>query len=201
MRMTIPAPAHRLPTLDYILKLNEDPGSIFYHNIDTDHIGIAGHSQGGPGAYNAVTKQENGYYYKAIFTASSTSSFWGRADKLGTEWSYDLSNLSIPTLMVAGTRAWDAGSTADKTAESGQSIAPLWSLTENFEAIPDSTPKVMAREKDKDHGDMLRYADGYMTAWFMYWLKGDEEAGKAFFGEEPEISRNKNWQNVRIGGR
>ena len=184
-----------------MLKLNEDPESIFYHKIDTDHIGIAGHSQGGPGAYNAVTKQENGYYYKAIFTASATSSFWGRADKLGTEWSYDLSNLSIPTLMVAGTGAWDAGSTADKTAESGQGIAPLWSLTENFEAIPDSTPKVMAREKDKDHGNMLCYADGYMTAWFMYWLKGDEEAGKAFFGEEPEISRNKNWQNVRIGGR
>ena len=47
MRMTIPAPAHRLPTLDYMLKLNEDPESIFYHKIDTDHIGIAGHSQGG----------------------------------------------------------------------------------------------------------------------------------------------------------
>ena len=45
--MTIPAPAHRLPTLDYMLKLNEDPESIFYHKIDTDHIGIAGHSQGG----------------------------------------------------------------------------------------------------------------------------------------------------------
>ena len=58
----------------------------------------------------------------------------------------------------------------------------------------------MAREVGKDHGDMLRSADGYMTAWFMYWLKDDTEAGKAFFGENAEIFTNSNWQDVKVDG-
>ena len=45
---------------------------------------------------------------------------------------------------------------------------------------------------------MLRSADGYMTAWFMYYLKGDTEAGKAFFGENAEILSNENWQDIKI---
>ena len=49
----------------------------------------------------------------------------------------------------------------------------------------------------KDHGDMLRYADGYMTAWFMYYLKGDEYAGGAFFGDNAEIRTNANWQDTQ----
>ena len=39
---------------------------------------------------------------------------------------------------------------------------------------------------------MLCSADGYMTAWFMYYLKGETEAGKAFFGEDAEIHSNEN---------
>lgn len=56
----------------------------------------------------------------------------------------------------------------------------------------------MARRVGKDHGDMLRYADGYMTAWFMYYLRGDTEAGQAFFGENAEILFNENWQDIKI---
>ena len=43
---------------------------------------------------------------------------------------------------------------------------------------------------------MLYYGDGYVTAWFMYWLKGDTEAGKAFWGDNAEILSNANWQDV-----
>lgn len=52
-------------TLDYMLALNEDSQSVFYGHIDTENIGIAGHSQGGVGAINAVTQHENGNKYKA----------------------------------------------------------------------------------------------------------------------------------------
>ena len=41
------------------------------------------------------------------------------------------------------------------------------------------------------------YADGYMTAWFMYHLQGDEEAGAVFFGDNAEILNNANWQDVQ----
>lgn len=33
-----------------------------------------------------------------------------------------------------------------------------------------------------EHGQMLYIADGYVTAWFMWQLQGDEEASKAFNG-------------------
>lgn len=43
---------------------------------------------------------------------------------------------------------------------------------------------------------MLSYSDGYLTAWFMYWLKGKMQAD--FFSEETaEILINKNWQDIQ----
>lgn len=183
-------------TLDFMLGLNEDKSSYFYEKIDTNNIGIAGHSQGGVGAINAVTAQENGTNYKAIFTASTTSS--ALASVLGTDWEYDISKLDIPCFLVAGTGNADAGTATQKTDTEGQGICPLWSLSENFNAISETVDKVMARKVGKDHGDMLRCADGYMTAWFMYYLKGDTEARKAFFGENAEILSNENWQDIKI---
>jgi len=43
-------------------------------------------------------------------------------------------------------------------------------------------------------------ADGYMTAWFMYYLQNNKEVGMAFFGENAEILTNPNWQDVRVNG-
>lgn len=179
-------------TLDFMLQENEAEGSVFYQHIDTGNIGIAGHSQGGVGTINAVTDQYNGDLYKAMWTASATHI--DLANGLG--WPYDVSKVTIPYMMVAGTGIADGGDGVEGSSSVG--IAPLFSLQANFDAVSDEVPKVMAREKDKDHGDMLRYADGYMTAWFMYWLQGDEDAGKAFFGENAEILLNPNWQDVQV---
>ncbi len=190
-------------SLDYILNLNEDENSEFYGKIDTENIGIAGHSQGGVGAINAVTDQDNGDRYKAIFAASITSRY--HADELNKSksgWSCDTAKLNIPIFMVAGTKLMDAGnmdaySTGTLPEGSVQGICPLWWMNECYDAIPDSVSKVMAREVDKDHGDMLRSADAYMTAWFMYWLQDDMEAGDIFTGTEAEILHNSNYQDVR----
>ena len=57
--------------------------------------------------------------------------------------------------------------------------------------------KVLARRTDTGHGDMLPYADGYMTAWFMYHLQGDETAGTVFLGDNAEILNNANWQDIQ----
>lgn len=183
-------------SLDFILKLNEDSKSDFYGKIDVDNIGVSGHSQGGVGTINAVTKQDNGSYYKAMFTASATSSFWGQENQFGRDWSYDVAKVNIPYFMVAGTGYFDSGTAEDITATEGQGIAPLWSLKKNYANIPATVTKVMARRVSTDHSDMLNHADGYMTAWFMYWLKGDIQAGNVFFGNDAEILTNANWQDV-----
>lgn len=50
---------------------------------------------------------------------------------------------------------------------------------------------------DVDHGDSHLQFDGYMTAWFRYYLMSDEEAEKAFYGETPELSTNENYQDFK----
>lgn len=53
-------------TLDYMMALNEDKNSIFHEKIDNEHIGISGHSQGGVGAINTVTRAPNGHIYTVL---------------------------------------------------------------------------------------------------------------------------------------
>lgn len=190
-------------TLDYMLMLNKDPSSPFYGKIDTDHIGVGGHSQGGVGAMNAVTEQENGNLYKAIWAASTTSMYHAKGlNESGGGWDCYPAKINIPILMVAGTGFMDAGNldhyTETLAEGEAQGICPLWWLEECYEEVSDNIPKVMARLVGKDHGDLARYADGYMTAWFMYWLCGDEEAGNAFFGDGAELLSNENWQDVKV---
>lgn len=190
-----------------MLALNEDSQSVFYGHIDTENIGIAGHSQGGVGAINAVTQHENGNKYKAICAQSTTSSAVAYAlnlldGELGGGWNCDTATLSIPAFMVAGTGNADAGNVEENRLELAegetQGICPLWWLRACYDAMPDSVSTVIGRLVGKDHGDIPHSADGYMTAWFMYWLQGDEEAGKAFFGENAEIKTNENWQDVTV---
>lgn len=191
-------------TLNFILNENANIDSIFFGKIDTANIGIAGHSQGGVGAINAITNQTNGSNYKTAFAASATSRYHAdELNKTASGWSCDLSKINIPIFMVAGTGMMDAGnmdaySSGPLLEGSAQGICPLWWLEECYDAIPESDSKVIARMVGKDHGDMLRSADGYMTAWFMYWLQGDMEAGDAFFGIQAEISNNSNYQDVHV---
>ncbi len=71
-------------------------------------------------------------------------------------------------------------------------------LEENFALLPDSIDKAYVRKTGVDHGDSHLQFDGYMTAWFRYYLMGDEEAGNVFYGEDAELISNQNYQDVRI---
>ena len=184
-------------SLTFLLDQNEDSSSIFYGKVDTDHMGIGGHSQGGVGAINAVTSQAHGNLYTALYTASATSPYWGQEGVFGPEWSYDLSKVNIPTFQIAGTGYFDAGTAEDITATEGQGICPLWSLLANYEAIPDTVDKVIARRANTDHGDTNVRTKGYMTAWFMWLLQGDEKAGEAFKGSDAELLHNSLYQDVQ----
>ena len=164
-------------TLAWLLEQNDDPDSVFYQKVDTAHIGISGHSQGGVGVFNAVSEQPNGGLYTCAVSLSPTQEDLAAALKIP----YDPSKTVIPTLVLAGT--------------SNDVITP-----EGMEKLYGKLggPKAMALRTDTDHGSMLYSGDGYVTAWLMYWLRGDEEAGKAFWGEAPELAGNPNWRGVQI---
>ncbi|MEO2212751.1 NINE protein [Paenibacillus amylolyticus] len=170
--------------LKFILGLNSDTDSIFYDKLDTNNIGISGHSQGGVGAINAVTRFSNSDMFTSIYTASTTGLELAKALK----WDYDVTQIKIPYFMLASTGKSDA-----------DLISPYESLYENYSDLSKGIPAVMARRKNVEHGHTLSHADGYMTAWFRYTLMNDNEASKVFRGDALEIMKNTtNWQDVRV---
>ena len=164
-------------TLAWLLEENEDPDSLFYQRVDTDRLGLSGHSQGGVGVFNAVNEQPHGGMYTCAVSLSPTQEDWAEALKIP----YDPSQTAIPTLVLAGTH---------NDVITPEGMERLYSQL--------SGPKAMALRADTDHGSMLYSGDGYVTAWLMYWLQGEEEAGAAFFGPEAELLHNSKWQGGAV---
>lgn len=186
--------------IDLLMKENENPDSILYQKVNVNKIGIGGHSQGGVAVFNMATIQPHANLIKTVYAVSATSSFYTNVFQDG--WQYDISKLKVPTFLTAGTGAFDAGTATsadqkpDEEAGILQGITPLWSLEENFNSLT-NIDKVYVRKKNVDHGDTYLQFDAYMTAWFRYYLMNDEEAGKAFFGENSELSQNANYQDFK----
>lgn len=164
----------------HLIRLNEieivnDKDNPFRGKIDLNNVGITGHSQGGVGVINAITAQEHKESYKAAVSLSPTNKELAH----NLEWDYDASKISAPVLILGSDNDWVA-------------------TKEQFQSIYDDIPgeKCMALRKGTEHSTMLYSGDGYVTAWFMYWLQGDEYAGTAFFGENAEIRSNTYWQDT-----
>lgn len=166
-------------TLAYLLEQNEDPNSAFYQKVDTAHIGITGHSQGGVGVFNAVTTQPHGDFYTCAVSLSPTE--MELADAIGQR--YEPDKMTVPTLLLAA----DANDVI--TPEGARKV---------YDAM--TVPKAMALRTGMDHGKMLYSADGYVTAWFLYWLTEDEASGKAFIGEGSELLSNPLYSEQKANG-
>lgn len=167
--------------LAYLLSEDEREGSVFYRRVDRENIGAAGHSQGGVGVFNAVTVNEHSGLYKTAVALSPTNE--EGAAVLGMD--YDLTKLTIPTLMLAGT----VGEFETEL------VIPLEQMERMYGRM--DVPKAMARRRDSEHGGMLYQADGYVTAWLMWQLQGDEAAAGAFQGAEAELLGNPQYQDQR----
>ncbi len=159
--------------LAWLLEQNSDPDSVFYQKVDTEHIGISGHSQGGVAVFNAVSEQPHGGLYTCAVSLSPTE--WALAMAIGLD--YDPGKMTTPTLILA--------------APENDVITP-----DGVKGLADVIPAgtVRALRPGMDHGKMLYSADGYVTAWFMWQLQGDQNAAKAFVGERPEILDNPLYQ-------
>lgn len=169
-------------TIDYLKKANKDNDSILYEKIDLNNIGITGHSQGGAGVFTSISIMKHKDKYKTAVALSPTH----EETALAFGWNYDLTKINIPTLLVAGTQG----------DFETQAVIPIEKMINMYHKIPSS--KVMMRRIGAEHGQMLYVADGYVTAWFMWQLQNDKEASKAFTGDNPEILKNKLYQDQKI---
>lgn len=154
-----------------------DVESIFYQKIDFENVGIVGHSQGGVGVINAITAQTNKDVYKAAVALSPTNKELAH----NLEWDYEAKKINTPIMLMSG-----AGG-GDDWVVTGEQLEDIYNDI--------SGDRVMLRRKDTPHGEMLYSANGYVTAWFMWLLQGDENAAKAFSGDDPEIMRNALYQD------
>lgn len=169
----------------HLERLNNDKGedgetSIFYQKVDFNHVGIIGHSQGGVGVINAITNTDHKEVYKAAVALSPTN----QTLALSLEWPYDASLIRTPIMLMAGAGGGDDW------------VITLEGLNSIYDQIPGN--KIIVRRADTDHGNTATYNDGYVMAWFMWQLQGDEEAGKAFAGVGAEILNNSLYQDQQI---
>ena len=158
----------------------EDTKSVFYQKVDFENVGVVGHSQGGVGVINAITDTKHKDTYKTAVSLSPTNKELAH----NLFWDYDASLIDIPILLFAG-----AGGGDD------------WVVTgEQLQAIYDdiASDKCMARRRDTVHNEVLYMPDGYITAWFMWQLQGDEYAARAFTGAAPELLSNPLYQDQQI---
>lgn len=166
----------------HLQKLNDSESigenkNIFYQKVDFDNVGIVGHSQGGVGVLNAITAQKHADIYKTAVSLSPTNKELAH----NLEWDYDAALVDTPILLIAG-----AGGGDD------------WVITvEQLQSIYSDIDrnKVMLRRKDTPHNETLYAANGYVTAWFIWHLQDDDEAAKAFAGDNAEIYMNGLYQD------
>ena len=172
-------------SIRYLEKMNEnqkieDTESIFYQRIDFDNVGIFGHSQGGVGVINAITDTKHKDIYKCAVSLSPTNKTLAH----NLFWDYDASLISVPILLVSG----EGG--GDDWVVTGEQLVEIYNDIH--------TNKIAMRRKSTPHNEVLYKPDGYITAWFMYYLQNDEEAAKAFTGENPEIMLNELYTDQMI---
>ena len=161
--------------------IGDGKNNIFYGKIDLENVGIGGHSQGGVGVINAITAQEHSSIFKTAVSLSPTNKELAH----NLMWDYDAAKIDIPIMLLSG-----AGG-GDDWVVTGEQLAEIYNDIDS--------DKIMFRRKDTPHGNMLYSANGYVTAWFMWQLRQDENAAKAFIGENPEIMYNEMYQNQVVG--
>lgn len=188
-----------LASLDYLVARDADPASIFHGKLDTAKVGAVGHSQGGAGALNAMTKS-NG----AIRTAVTFHLPFNLACVLPC---VDAAALAAATqgsvLFVSGT--------LDPISRDTQLIpGPLNSNTAFYDATPGLLVKAKAMLKGASHNDITGTPTcallctngvygylGYPTAWLMWRLRGATDGHDAFATPGGEIfQETDNWQGV-----
>ena len=158
-------------------QIEEGKANIFYQKIDLSNVGIVGHSQGGVGVLNAITAQPHKDTYKAAVSLSPTNKELAHA----LEWDYDATLVNVPILLISG-----AGG-GDDWVVTGEQLKSIYSDIPAY--------KIMARRNNTIHNEVLYAPDGYVTAWFMWQLQGDQNAAKAFAGDGAELLVNPLYQD------
>lgn len=159
--------------LDWLIAQNSTPGSLFENKLETGKAAAMGYSVGGTGAVDIGAHQ-------AITTVISIHGHTAEAALHGT------------LLLLGGTN--------DVMRDGRSWLAPTYDAAQ--------VPTFFSLVQDANHGYPARSVDGVqsgveapaMIAWLRYWIHGDQDAKKYFFGADCVLctapwtnTQRKNW--------
>lgn len=152
----------------FLIAEDQRPGSVFHNKINESKVGAAGHSQGGGGAIAAG----------ADSLVDTTIPI--QPGPQGT-----VSQLKGPSLFVAGQYDF---------------IVPSFYVKARYSQAT-HIPAIFAELRGADHsfpGETRTRMVGVATAWFRFWLSGDEQARGIFFGPTSTcgICNDQAWSQV-----
>lgn len=158
----------QLKSVNFLIALNKDSSDIFYNKLNTDKIGLAGHSQGGRSAVNAAATDSR---------VDCVVSF------AGSNYVEEAEKLRAPALFFGGS--------ADLIVSAKQWLVPA------FENCKGPAVYVCLKNAGHTRccTNPEDYSS-YAISWFDIWLKNDTDA-KAIFRNGGKLSKDSAWQDFR----
>ena len=158
----------QIDSIDYIIAQNSDASSPFYNKVDTESIGVCGHSQGGRSCINAAQADSRIDCVVSIAGASSAE---------------EADGLTTPCLFLTGTNDMIVVSSqwCQPSYDAVAGRAAYASLEDGLHTACMTSPKKIAN---------------YTIDWFNAYLKGDEEA-EAVFEDGGKLSADGYWKDFQ----
>lgn len=158
----------QIASIDFILSKNSDKNDIFYNKIDTNKIGVIGHSQGGRSSVNAAQVDSR------IDCVISIA---------GSNYDYEVDGLNKPTFFIAGT--------SDMIVSPSQWIEPAYEIAKGptvYASLDGGIHTTCSTNPEK-------YSD-YIKDWLDSWLKNDANALNTF-KDGGKLSQDTAWVDFK----
>ncbi len=158
----------QIASIDFILEKNNDKNDIFYNKINTNKIGVIGHSQGGRSSVNAANADSR------IDCVISIA---------GSNFDYEVEGLKTPTLFFAGT--------SDMIVSPSQWIEPAYEIAEGptvYASLNKGIHTTCSTNPEK--------YSSYIKDWLDGWLKNDNNALNTF-KDGGKLSKDSAWVDFK----
>lgn len=158
----------QIASIDFILEKNNDKNDIFYNKINTNKIGVIGHSQGGRSSVNAAVADSR------IDCVISIA---------GSNFDYEVEGLKTPTLFFAGT--------SDMIVSPSQWIVPAYEIAEGptvYASLNKGIHTSCSTNPEK--------YSSYIKDWLDGWLKNDSNALNTF-KDGGKLSKDSAWVDFK----
>lgn len=162
----------QIASVDYMIEKNADANSIFYNHVDTENIGVCGHSQGGRSSVCAAKTDDR------IDCVVSIA---------GSNFSSEYKNLDTPVFYITGT--------ADLVVWSPLWVKPAYNAAQGPAVY--AAVKMGIHTTVWFASDLM---EGYAAAWFDAFLKGNTDTLNTVFASGGTLSSDSHWTSVACKG-